>query len=128
MGNKTRGNGKTKKIIVGVATIVAVAAVAVPTTLALTKEDNNVGALNKNFNIIVSSGIENVPDYNLSISGQAKISELKTLLKGIEGYSITGIYKDESLRHPYLDSEIITENSKIYIGYERITLLVTIFD
>ncbi len=128
MGNKTRGNGKTKKIIVGVATIVAVAAVAVPTTLALTKEDNNAGALNKNFNIIVSSGIENVPDYNLSISGQAKISELKTLLKGIEGYSITGIYKDESLRHPYLDSEIITENSKIYIGYERITLLVTIFD
>lgn len=128
MGNKTRGNGKTKKIIVGVATVVAVAAVAVPTSLALFNGKDNAGASNNRFNIIVSSGIENVPDYNLSISGQAKISELKTLLKGIEGYSITGIYKDESLRHPYLDSEIITENSKIYIGYERITLLVTIFD
>ena len=36
MENKTRGTGKSKKIIIGVATIVAVAAIAVPTALTLT--------------------------------------------------------------------------------------------
>ncbi len=110
-----RGNGKTKKIIVGVATVVAVAAVAVPTSLALSNGKDNAGASNNRFNIIVSSGIENVPDYSLSVSEGTKISELKTVLKAIDGYNITGIYKDEAMQHPYSDSETVTDESKIYI-------------
>ena len=114
-----RGNGKTKKIIVGVATVVAVAAVAVPTSLALFNGKDNAGASNNRFNIIVSSGIENVPDYSLSLSEGTKISELKTILKAIDGYNITGIYKDEAMQHPYLDSETVTDESKFILHMKQ---------
>ncbi len=128
--SKERGNGKTKKIVIGVATVVAVAAIAVPTALTLAGGKDDAGASDQNnkYNIIVSSGIENVPDYSISLDGNTKVSELKTLLKAIDGYNITGIYKDEALTEPYLEDEIITSTSKIYIGYEAITYTIIIFD
>ena len=96
MENKTRGTGKAKKVVIGVATIVAVAAIAVPTALTLTGGNKDAGASTENnkYNVIVSSGIDGVPDYSLTIADGTKISELKSILKGVDGYRIEGIYKD----------------------------------
>ncbi len=131
MSTEKRGNGKTKKIIVGVATVVAVAAIAVPTALTLTNGKDNAGASNdgnNKYNIIVSTGVENVPDYSLSIEQGTKISTLKTLLKAIDGYSMEGIYKDEAMQHPYSDEDVISSSAKIYIKFVAITYTVNIYD
>ena len=131
MENKTRGTGKSKKIVIGVATIVAVAAIAVPTALTLTGGNNgNAGASgneSNKYSIIVSTGLSNAPDYNLSIEKGTTISELKTLLKAIDGYTITGIYKDEAMNHPYSDNETISSSTKIYIKFVAITYTVNIY-
>ncbi len=130
MNNTTKENGKGKKIIIGVATIVAVAAIAVPTALTLTGNRDNAGASgneDNRYNIIVSSGIDSVPDYSLSIEKGTTIEELKSLLKAIDGYTITGIYKDEAMQQPYADNEIITSDVKIYIEFTVLTHIVNIY-
>ena len=131
MSNEKRGNGKTKKVIVGVATIVAVAAIAVPTALTLTGGKENAGASNEGSNkytIIVSSGIENIPDYSISLTKGTKIGELKTLLKVMDGYSMEAIFKDESMQQPYSDEDIISSSTKIYIKFVEITYSVNIYN
>ena len=129
MENKTRGNGKTKKVVIGVATIVAVAAIAVPTALTLTggnKDDAGANQGNK-YNIVVSCGIDGVSDYSLSVSEGTKISELKSILKGVDGYRIEGIYKDDAMNHPYSDNETISSSTKIYIKFVAVTYTVNIY-
>ncbi len=120
MNNEKKGNGKTKKIVVGVATVVAVAAIAVPTALTLAggKDDAVASNQNNRYNIIVSSGIENVPDYSISIEKGTSVSTLKTMLKAIDGYDITGIYRDEKLTQTYNDEDYITNDTKIFIKFE----------
>ncbi len=131
MENKTRGNGKTKKVVIGVATIVAVAAIAVPTALTLSGGNGgNAGASgseSNKYNIIVSTGHESVPDYSLSIEKGTTINELKSLLKAIDGYTITGIYKNAERTEQYLDGEIVSSDAKIYIEFTAITYKVNIF-
>ena len=129
MENKTRGNGKTKKVVIGVATIVAVAAIAVPTALTLTggnKDDAGANQGNK-YNIVVSCGIDGVSDYSLSVSEGTKISELKSILKGVDGYRIEGIYKDDAMNHPYSDNETISSSTKIYIKFVAVVYTVNIY-
>ncbi len=127
--SKERGNGKTKKVVIGVATVVAVAAIAVPTALTLTGGKDGAGASTSNnkYNIIVSAGIDNVPDYSLSIQEGTKIGELKTILKAIDGYSMEGIYKDEAMQHAYSDEDTITSSTKIYIKFVAVTYTVNIY-
>ncbi len=127
--SKERGNGKTKKVVIGVATVVAVAAIAVPTALTLTggKDDAGASTSNNKYNIIVSAGIDNVPDYSLSIQEGTKIGELKTILKAIDGYSMEGIYKDEAMQHAYSDEDTITSSTKIYIKFVAVTYTVNIY-
>ena len=131
MSNSSKGNGKSKKIVIGVATIVAVAAIAVPTALTLTAGNKESAGASGNetnkYNIIVSTGHESVPDYSLSIEKGTTISELKTLLKAIDGYTITGIYKDEAMNYPYADNEIITSDVKIYIEFTALSHIVNIY-
>ncbi len=128
MENKTRGNGKTKKVVIGVATIVAVAAIAVPTALTLTGGKDDAGANQGNkYNIVVSCGIDGVSDYSLSVSEGTKISELKSILKGVDGYKIEGIYKDDAMNHPYSDNETISSSTKIYIKFVAVTYTVNIY-
>ncbi len=125
-----RGNGKTKKIVVGVATVVAIAAIAVPTALTLAGGKDNAGASNEannKYNIIVCTGLENVPDYSITVNKGTKVSELKTMLKAIDGYTIIGIYKDEALSQEYGEDEIITSDTKIYIGFESVTYKINIY-
>ena len=129
MENKTRGTGKAKKVVIGVATIVAVAAIAVPTALTLTggKDDAGASTSNNKYNVIVSSGIDGVPDYSLTIADGTKISELKSILKGVDGYKIEGIYKDDAMNHPYSDNETISSSTKIYIKFVAVTYTVNIY-
>ncbi len=129
MENRTRGTGKSKKIVIGVATIVAVAAIAVPTALTLTggKDDAGASTENNKYNVIVSSGIDGVPDYSLTIADGTKISELKSILKGVDGYRIEGIYKDDAMNHPYSDNETISSSTKIYIKFVAVTYTVNIY-
>ncbi len=131
MEKKTKVDGKTKKIVIGVATIVAVAAITVPTALTLTSGNKDNAGANGNetntYNIIVSTGHESVPDYNLSIEKGTTINELKSLLKAIDGYTITGIYKDEAMTQQYADNETISSSTKIYIKFVAITYTVNIY-
>ena len=113
------------------ATIVAVAAIAVSTALTLTGGKENAGASNEGNNkytIIVSSGIENIPDYSISLTKGTKIGELKTLLKVMDGYSMEGIFKDEFMQQPYSDEDIISSSTKIYIKFVEITYSVNIYN
>ncbi len=121
---KRKLKGTTKKIIIGVSSIVAIAAVAVPTALTLTGE-SKADAIK--YNITISSNIEDYYNYNLSVEEGTKISELKTMLKAIDGYSVAGIYKDEALKHEYLDSEYIKSDVKIYIKFTAKTFTVNVY-
>ncbi len=132
MSKDSRGKGKTKKVIVGVATIVAVAAIAVPTAITIAGGKDDAGANDNNgiirYNIIVSSEYENIPDYSISVKNGTKISELKFLLKAIDGYTIIGIYKDQAMNHEFSDNDVLNENTKIYIKYEAQLFTVKIYD
>ncbi len=128
MENTRNRNGKSKKIAIGVATIVAAAAIAVPTALVLTGGNDDAGANQGNkYNIVVSCEIDGVADYSLSISEGTKISELKSILKGVDGYKIEGIYKDDAMIHPYLDNETISASTKIYIKFVAVIYTVNIY-
>ena len=49
------------------------------------------------------------------------------MLKAIDGYTITGIYKDEAMNYPYADNEIITSDVKIYIEFTALSHIVNIY-
>ncbi len=126
---KKRGKlgGAGKRIIIGAAGVVAVAAIAIPTAITLTGKDDAEAGIIK-YNITISANIEGQDDYNISVEEGTKIGSLKTMLKAIEGYRVSGIYKDEAMQHEYLDSELIKANTKIYIRFEAITFSVKVYN
>ncbi len=132
MDKKFENNGLSKKakgIIAGVAGVVVIAGVAVPTAILATGKNDDVvnTPANTEFTITVP-GIEGLGSYDITVNSGMAFGELKSLLKSPEGWQIEGCYKDPDNMdedNKFDDGDVITEETKIYINYTRIKYTVT---
>ncbi len=125
MSNKKKNGKIVKSIIVGASSIIAVAAIAVPTALTLTNKNDETDAAS--YEITISTNIVGIESYSLNVKEGTNISELKSMFRAIDGYKISGVYKDEALQHEYFDNEYIKANSKIYIKFSVATFNVKVY-
>ncbi len=127
---KGKLSNTAKGIIAGVAGVVVIAGVAVPTAILATGKNDGVVNNPANTEITITvPGLEGTAGYDITTTNGITFGEFKKLLKDApEGWQIEGYYKDSDNMdedNKFDDGDIITEETKIYINYTRIKYTVT---